>query len=392
MLVFKAFCLESYPSIMIFDLATIHTVGKIAVLIILLLAVFLLTVESRIKPANRLFAIFLCLVAFDMCGLFMYDWLIQQPYVDMLRRSSAYLQMPLVYFYIKRVCFKNVDIEFAIFKHILLFIAYWLALLSQFVWLSKAQQVQFLQNTHEPLFVVFSAMGELQYFFYIYLMFRALSTYKQNYQASFSSYETTAYKWLFQLTCISLCAHLIALFKDVAVYFAPSHYVLTAHFIVSLTVLSVICWLVLKALYHPSITRGVSTEATLSEKKKPKTTSTQSLNQETQKKIDVLEHYMQTNEPYLDPDLSIETLANSINENAKELSGLINQHIGKNFFSYVNAYRIEKAKLLLSEPTQKKRSVLVVLYEVGFNSKSSFNTAFKKHTGQTPSSYRQSLQ
>jgi hypothetical protein len=109
---------------MIFDLATIHTVGKIAVLIILLLAVFLLTVESRIKPANRLFAIFLCLVAFDMCGLFMYDWLIQQPYVDMLRRSSAYLQMPLVYFYIKRVCFKNVDIEFAIFKHILLFVVY----------------------------------------------------------------------------------------------------------------------------------------------------------------------------------------------------------------------------------------------------------------------------
>jgi AraC-like DNA-binding protein len=377
---------------MIFDVETIHTIGKIAVAILLLLAVFLLTVESRIKPANRLFALFLCLVAFDMCGLFLYDWLIQHPYIDMLRRSSAYLQMPLVYFYVKRVCFKNIDMQLNSLKHALLFFAYWLALLLHFVWLSKAQQMQFLQNPNEMLFVIFSVMGELQYFFYIYLLFKSLNTYKQNYQASFASYETTAYKWLFQLTCISLCAHMIALLKDVAVYFAPSHLVLSAHFIVSLTVLSVICWLVLKALYHPSITRGIRIEETLPAKEKSKTNSTQILSQDTQKQIDALEHYMQTNEPYLDPDLSIETLANSVNINAKELSVLINQHMGKNFFSYINAYRIEKAKSLLSEPTPKKRSVLVVLYEVGFNSKSSFNTAFKKHTGQTPSSYRRSLQ
>lgn len=377
---------------MIFDIETIHTIGKIAVLILLLLAVFLLTVESRIKTANQIFALFLILVAFDMCGLFMYEWLIRHTYIDMLRRSSAYLQMPLVYFYVKLVCFKNLNIGFFTSKHALLFISYWGALLFNVVLLSKDQKISFMQNSNEPLFVLFSILGELQYFIYVYLIFGALSTYKRNYQASFASYETTAHKWLFQLTCVSLCAHLLALSKTIAVYVASVESVLTAHLIVSLSALSVICWLVLKALYHPSITRGIQTEATLLESKKPQHKGTENISDEIQQQLNSLESYMQASEPYLDPDLSVETLANNIDANPKQLSTLINQYMGKNFFNYVNAYRIEKAKLLLSDPVQAKRSVLVILYEVGFNSKSSFNTAFKKYTGHTPSSYRKSLQ
>jgi AraC-like DNA-binding protein len=54
----------------------------------------------------------------------------------------------------------------------------------------------------------------------------------------------------------------------------------------------------------------------------------------------------------------------------------------------VNRYRIEEAKRLLTNPPDKKITVLEVLYEVGFNSKSSFNTLFKKYTGLTPSEFK----
>jgi AraC-like DNA-binding protein len=74
--------------------------------------------------------------------------------------------------------------------------------------------------------------------------------------------------------------------------------------------------------------------------------------------------------------------------NPKELSVLINQHLNQHFFDFVNEYRIEEEKLLLKNPEKKEFTVLDILYEVGFNSKSSFNTAFKKHTGLTPTQFK----
>lgn len=62
--------------------------------------------------------------------------------------------------------------------------------------------------------------------------------------------------------------------------------------------------------------------------------------------------------------------------------------MGQNFFNLVNSYRIEKAQEILRDPDKQAITVLEILYEVGFNSKSSFNTAFKKHAGTTPTQYR----
>lgn len=60
----------------------------------------------------------------------------------------------------------------------------------------------------------------------------------------------------------------------------------------------------------------------------------------------------------------------------------------KHFFDFVNEYRIKKAIQILKDRTQKELTVLEILYQVGFNSKSSFNTSFKKYTGKTPTDYR----
>ena len=65
-----------------------------------------------------------------------------------------------------------------------------------------------------------------------------------------------------------------------------------------------------------------------------------------------------------------------------------NHNLNQHFFDFVNEYRIKKAMEILADASKNHLTVLEILYEVGFNSKSSFNTAFKKYTKQTPTEYR----
>jgi YesN/AraC family two-component response regulator len=99
---------------------------------------------------------------------------------------------------------------------------------------------------------------------------------------------------------------------------------------------------------------------------------------------------MTEKEPFLDPSLTIQELSNQINIPVRDLSILINHHMDQHFFDFVNEYRIQKAMNILKDQSKSQLTVLEILYEVGFNSKSSFNTSFKKYTSLTPTAYRNS--
>ncbi|AKK74505.1 quinolinate synthetase [Chryseobacterium gallinarum] len=100
-----------------------------------------------------------------------------------------------------------------------------------------------------------------------------------------------------------------------------------------------------------------------------------------------LEKVMDAQKPYLDSELNLIKLAEILLVSTHHLSYVINTGFGKNFFQYVNEYRIEHAKKLLQD-SDHKYSILGIAYESGFNSKTSFNTTFKKLTGKTPSEYK----
>ena len=70
------------------------------------------------------------------------------------------------------------------------------------------------------------------------------------------------------------------------------------------------------------------------------------------------------------------------------LSEVINTRFRQNFFDFVNSYRIKQVKRELSDSKNSPFTVLALAFDAGFNSKSSFNTIFKKHTGRTPSEFR----
>jgi len=91
--------------------------------------------------------------------------------------------------------------------------------------------------------------------------------------------------------------------------------------------------------------------------------------------------------PYLYSNLTVEQLARKLEVQPRELSRAINQGLGQNFFEFVSGYRVAEAKRQLGDAANTD-SILQIMYESGFNSKSVFNTAFKRATGKTPSQYR----
>ncbi len=96
---------------------------------------------------------------------------------------------------------------------------------------------------------------------------------------------------------------------------------------------------------------------------------------------------MESEELFLNPELSLLQLAEAVDITPHQLSYLINEGFQENFFMYVNKYRVEKVKAHLKDKNKKNLAILGIAFESGFNSKTSFYTTFKKITSMTPSEY-----
>lgn len=104
-----------------------------------------------------------------------------------------------------------------------------------------------------------------------------------------------------------------------------------------------------------------------------------------------LEHDLQTfmavQKPYINAKLTLSDVAESLDVSTNLLSQLLNEYIGKNFYDYVNTYRLQYFLTLSKDPKYQHFTLLSLAYEAGFNSKTTFNAFFKKSLGTTPSEY-----
>lgn len=96
---------------------------------------------------------------------------------------------------------------------------------------------------------------------------------------------------------------------------------------------------------------------------------------------------MESKKPYLDAELDLTKLSELVDINPKQVSHTINRSFSKNFYEYVNSYRVEAFKQRVAKPENKKLTLLGLAFDCGFKSKSTFNDVFKKTTGTTPSQY-----
>ncbi|MEO6039760.1 MAG: helix-turn-helix domain-containing protein [Saprospiraceae bacterium] len=97
---------------------------------------------------------------------------------------------------------------------------------------------------------------------------------------------------------------------------------------------------------------------------------------------------MQESKIFTDPDLKLPALAKQIGLPTHQLSKLINEKFGKSFTDFINEYRVQEFIIRMNDNQYKSYSLYGIALEVGFNSKSSFNAAFKRITGKTPSDYK----
>jgi len=97
--------------------------------------------------------------------------------------------------------------------------------------------------------------------------------------------------------------------------------------------------------------------------------------------------YMEEQKPYLQNELTIQDLAEAVAIPRHHLSRIINERLAKNFYDFVNEYRVDEAKRLLLDPSFSHYTTLGIALEAGFNSKPTFNAVFKKQTGLTPTAF-----
>ena len=97
---------------------------------------------------------------------------------------------------------------------------------------------------------------------------------------------------------------------------------------------------------------------------------------------------MEVDELYLDPDLRLSDLVERLGVTRNQLSYVINKTLKKNFYDFVNEYRVRRVLDLLKEQSADDLKIISLAFDAGFNSKPAFNAVFKKYTGLTPSAYR----
>ena len=104
-----------------------------------------------------------------------------------------------------------------------------------------------------------------------------------------------------------------------------------------------------------------------------------------------LEKVMKDMKFYKENSLTLSSLAEKISISTNHLSQIINEQFHQSFNDFINEYRIKEAKQLISSESSENLKLLSIGYEVGFNSKSAFNAAFRKITGMSPSAFRKGI-
>ncbi len=364
----------------------------------LLFSIFLLSVKSTKKTSNVLLASFLLLIALDL-SFFVYSTFITlHPSFEMLRIRLAIMKTPILFLFILSVIYDNFKFRSLHLLHTIPFLITILILLPRFFFTPKDQQIHFFEDYHNaPEIKLIQILGGIAYSGYMIACIFYTVKFKKIILANYTEGDSLLnYKWLKQLIGIVLIVSVLTLIKDYSKGLEDPQLLAQLRIAMLIGGLVFMTWLFLKGLHSPSIFRGIDSQLDLVNKSQekllqgeikgpshqPKETQIQ------EEEINKLEAYVLKNEPYLKPSLTIKELSKQTDIPIRTLSHILNHHYKKHFFDYINEHRVKKAMDMVQ--SDHKLSIKEIMYDVGFNSKNSFNTSFKKLTGLTPSQYKKS--
>jgi AraC-like DNA-binding protein len=370
---------------------TLFNILSIVILFQLVLLMLFLFTSSKGKPvSNVILGLFFLVLAINIAdGVLSVSGFFEKfPQWAHLEDGFILLFGPLLYFYTCSVVYKDFSVRLRHLLHIVPFIVITVSLLA-FYHSQTEEQKRFieaavLKRELPPQFYFITGLVYLHVMSYIVASFQKVLIYRDELKQRFSSIRKVSVDWLVFLL-LSVTIILLVSLVNVMIPVAGPHEWFNYSLMVVVIILFVFINLVLlKGLKHPEIFAGIEITTVAEPTTDPATVAKEWA------LIDARLHdLMKIEKVFLDPEINLDLLAEKVGISSKKLSQVINATYKKNFFDYVNSFRIEEAGRILREATDPGLTVLEVMYQSGFNSKSSFNTIFKKTTGLTPTAYRQ---
>jgi len=300
-----------------------------------------------------------------------------------------WLHGPLLYWYVSSVLYRNFTFSWAQLFHLLPATVVFVLLYTNYYSHTHAEQLELMSDMG---FMVGVLMNDLVRYRYIsvigygiwclVMLYRYRSEVRQQY-AGCSASERKWLRWvvvgMVSISSWNLFVHQVGInmSENTSNIMGLVGNYLTFIFVNTLVFLSI---------RYAGLFEGLapsSPEVVPEELSKKKTFSPEHISR--------IEKYMDKSKPYLLNDIHIDQLAKQVSIPSRTLSNIINHHFEMNFFEFINTYRITEAKRLLSEAEHSSKTVLEIIHETGFGSKSSFNSIFKQYVGMTPSEYRKSV-
>lgn len=353
-------------------------------------SVFLIFPSNIGQTSNRLLVVALLSIAAGYAEIFLYSAgvTVQHPNYAYIGTLLSILQPPAIYLYTKSLMRRDFAIKPRHFVHLLpfcaavvvFFFAYYLQPVELKTQILLGQDLPGMPTSLPVALVIHGVF--LSYLIYSVL---AVRKFAASVKTIFSDVESKQMSWLKVLLSGYAVIWTASLLYCLAFYIfkcsADIDYVLM---VAGASGFLFINMLVVQALKQSAVFSGLTSEETglLEEREADKETILPTDEQKNR-----IERFMDSEKPFLNANLSLSQLAKQMGISPRDLSFVINRGFDKNFFDFVSDYRIGHATVLLKHLDGGK-SILEVMCESGFNSKSVFNTAFKQKTGMTPTQYR----
>lgn len=255
---------------------------------------------------------------------------------------------------------------------------------------SSAQKLAFLSDILENGYVIFPldqfiilATSSVQMLIYFYLTFARLDTFESEFMQSESSTAILSLVWLKRIS-LGFSLYMVLFFVAYFQLFFLKAHQQEIFYAVVLILAVFIHTVAFHTIRYPEIFAKDRQRSPVQKYQKTALPA-----QLSQKYLEKLLHFMESEKPFLNPDLKLPEVAEALKILPNYLSQVINSQLDKNFFDFVNAYRIDEARQRLLDKKYAHFTILAIALDTGFNNKASFNRVFKKHTGMTPSEFVQ---
>jgi AraC-like DNA-binding protein len=291
---------------------------------------------------------------------------------------------PFLWLYAAELTGQKVRLSWNVVIHFLPFLLI-IAVSLFFQSVRSGEIINTLNESHRVGSVLFWIAVLVQFSCYLFFIHKRWRKYQTIIQQEVSNTENVSIAWIRFFMGVFLLVNLFFLFSLFAVIHLESKSWLfkSVGVIFSLSIFALGYKGILQhEILQPSVrVEGLNSPTIIQKENKP----------QDQDLIDKVVAHMNDKKPFLDPELTLSTLARQLSLNRSQLSQLINDGMGDNFYNFVNKFRVEEVKKLMVDPKYDNLNMLGLALEAGFKSKSTFNLIFKRFTGLTPSEYKKNL-